>query len=74
MQATSSFKITVCGIEELIEHCGAGVSHVVLILDPAWPVSPALGAYGEHDRLELRFDDVIDRVLARCLRARSAPH
>jgi predicted protein tyrosine phosphatase len=62
MQATASFKITVCGIEELTEHCEARVSHVVSILDPAWPVPPALGAYGEHDRLELRFDDVIEPV------------
>ncbi len=62
MQATASFKITVCGIEELTEHCEARVSRVVSILDPAWPVPPALGAYGEHDRLELRFDDVIEPV------------
>jgi predicted protein tyrosine phosphatase len=62
MQATASFEITVCGIEELTEHCKARVSHVVSILDPAWPVPPALGAYGEHDRLELRFDDVIEPV------------
>jgi predicted protein tyrosine phosphatase len=62
MQVTASFEITVCGIEELTEHCKARVSHVVSILDPAWPVPPALGAYGEHDRLELRFDDVIEPV------------
>jgi predicted protein tyrosine phosphatase len=62
MQVTASFKITVCGIEELTEHCKARVSHVVSILDPAWPVPPALGVYGEHDRLELRFDDVIEPV------------
>jgi hypothetical protein len=30
---------------------------LVSILDPDWPVPPTLGAYGEHDRLELRFDD-----------------
>ena len=62
MQATASFMITVCGIEELTEHCEARVSHVVSILDPAWPVPPALGAYGEHECLELRFDDVIEPV------------
>lgn len=65
MQATASFEITVCGIEELKEHCEARISHVVSILDPAWPVPPALGAYGEHDRLELRFDDVIEPVPGR---------
>jgi predicted protein tyrosine phosphatase len=60
MQATASFKITVCGIDELTEHCEARVSHVVSILDPTWPIPPALGAYGEHKHLELRFDDVIE--------------
>jgi predicted protein tyrosine phosphatase len=62
MQATASFKITVCGIEELTEYCERRVSHVVSILDPAWPVPPALGAYGANERLELRFDDVIEPV------------
>jgi len=60
MQATASLKITVCGIEELTEHCDARVSHVVSILDPAWPVPSALDTYLEHERLELRFDDVIE--------------
>jgi predicted protein tyrosine phosphatase len=62
MQATASFKITVCGIEELTEHCEARVSHVVSILDPAWPVPFALDTYREHECLELRFDDIIEPV------------
>ena len=53
------FDITVCGIEELEDHCSVGVSHVLSILDPGWPVPPAFGAFGEHERLELRFHDVI---------------
>ena len=53
------FGITVCGIEELEGHCETGASHVLSILDPATPVPEAFGAYGEHDRLELRFDDII---------------
>jgi predicted protein tyrosine phosphatase len=54
------FEITVCGIEELIGHCETGVSHVLSILDPDWPVPPAFGTFGEHERLELRFNDVIE--------------
>jgi predicted protein tyrosine phosphatase len=54
------FRITVCGIEELGGHCAAGVSHVLSILDPEWPVPEAFGGYGEHARLELRFHDVIE--------------
>jgi len=37
------FGITICGIEELTEHCVADVSHVLSILDPAWPVPEAFG-------------------------------
>jgi predicted protein tyrosine phosphatase len=54
------FRISVCGIEELASHCEVGVSHVLSILDPDWPVPEAFGAFGEHARLELRFHDVID--------------
>jgi predicted protein tyrosine phosphatase len=54
------FRITVCGIEELVGHCTAGASHVLSILDPAFPVPEAFGSFGEHERLELRFDDIID--------------
>ncbi len=56
------FAITVCGIEELPEHCAVGVSHVLSILDPGWPVPPAFGEFGEHERLELRFHDIIADV------------
>ena len=56
------FGITVCGIEELAGHCETGASHVLSILDPAAPVPEAFGTYGEHDRLELRFDDIIEET------------
>lgn len=54
------FDITVCGIEELGGYCQVGVSHVLSILDPGHPPLPAFGAFGEHERLELRFHDIID--------------
>jgi predicted protein tyrosine phosphatase len=54
------FRITVCGIEELANHCEIGISHVLSILDPDWPVPEAFGTFGEHAKLELRFHDVID--------------
>ena len=56
------FGISICGLEELAGHCEAGVSHVLSILDPAWPVPEAFGRFGEHARLELRFHDVIEEV------------
>jgi predicted protein tyrosine phosphatase len=58
------FSITICGIEELADHCNAKVSHTLSILDPEWPVPEAFGAFGEHTKLELRFHDVIDEYNA----------
>ena len=60
METHFPFGLTVCGIEELTGHAEAGVSHVLSILDPEWPVPEAFGAFGEHAKLELRFHDVIE--------------
>ncbi len=54
------FRMTICGLDELPGHCAVGVSHVLSILDPQWPVPDAFGTYGEHERLELRFNDIIE--------------
>ena len=54
------FNVTVCGIPELPTFRGAGVTHVLSILDPGYPEPSAFGQYGEHERLELHFDDVVD--------------
>jgi predicted protein tyrosine phosphatase len=54
------FGITVCGIEELEGHRDTAATHVLSILDPDYPVPEAFGQYGEHERLELRFHDIID--------------
>jgi predicted protein tyrosine phosphatase len=61
-QQLVEFDLTVCGIEELPGYSEAGVSHVLSILDPEREELTAFGAYGEHERLELRFHDVIDPV------------
>lgn len=60
----SPFKITICGIDELIDHSAARVTHVLSILDPGTPEPAAFGSYGEHARLELRFHDVIEEHVA----------
>jgi len=56
------FRTTICGIDELADHCAVGVTQVLSILDPAAPMPPAFGSFGEHDRVELRFDDVIEEL------------
>ena len=61
--ATSTFapfRLTICGIPELGEHCAAGVTHVLSILDPDWADPPAFAAFPPHHRLALRFYDVIE--------------
>src|SRR4051794_31444304 len=62
METIAPFRITVCGIEELTYHRETGASHVLSILDPAWPVPEVFGEFGEHEKLELRFHDVIEDV------------
>ena len=57
---TTPFRLTICGIDELADHCQAKVSHVLSILDPMTPEPDAFGRYGEHARLELRFHDIIE--------------
>jgi predicted protein tyrosine phosphatase len=52
--------LTICGIEELDAHGDKGVSHVLSILDPDWPVPAALGAFDPHLRTTLRFHDEIE--------------
>src|SRR5579859_4167722 len=56
------FQITVCGIAELPNHGTVGVTHVLSILDPGFPDPDAFGAFGEHERLELRFHDIVDEL------------
>jgi predicted protein tyrosine phosphatase len=54
------FRVTICGIPELDEHCAAGVTHVLSILDPEWPDPPAFAEFAPHRRLSLRFHDIIE--------------
>jgi predicted protein tyrosine phosphatase len=54
------FRITVCGVAELERHSAVGVTHVLSILDPGFPDPDAFGAFGEHERLDLRFHDITE--------------
>jgi len=54
------FRVTICGIPELDEHCAAGVTHVLSILDPEWPDPSAFTDFPPHRRLALRFHDIIE--------------
>ncbi len=57
-----AFRVTICGIPELGEHCAAGVTHVISILDPEFLDPPAFARFAPHRRLSLRFHDIIEPV------------
>lgn len=56
----ASFRLTICGIPELDEHCAAGVTHILSILDPDLADPPEFDHFPPHNRLALRFYDVIE--------------
>ena len=65
------FPLTICGIPELDAHCAAGVTHVLSILDPEFDDPPAFGAFSPHQRLALRFNDIIEPEPGRLAPARA---
>ena len=54
------FRLTICGIPELDQHCAAGVTHVLSILAPDMPDPETFAAFAPHHRLTLRFHDIIE--------------
>ena len=54
------FQLTICGIDELSDHCAGDVTHVLSILDPGWPEPEPLSSFDINRRLRLRFHDVIE--------------
>lgn len=54
------YRITICGLAELCQHSGAGITHVLTILDPGWPDPRDFHTYAPHSRTIWRFHDVID--------------
>jgi predicted protein tyrosine phosphatase len=52
-------RLTVCGLDELVGHGSAGVTHVLSILDPDTPEPATFTRYEPHHRLTLRFHDII---------------
>jgi len=65
------YRLTICGIPELGEHCAAGVTHVLSILDPEWPDPPDFAEFAPHRRLALRFNDIIEPTFGRVMPSRT---
>jgi predicted protein tyrosine phosphatase len=60
MTSMSQSRLTICGLDELDVHSARSVTHVLSILDPAWPEPVAFFAYDPHHRTTLHFHDVIE--------------
>jgi predicted protein tyrosine phosphatase len=60
MTAIFQSRLTICGLDELERHRASSVTHVLSILDPAWPEPEAFFAYDPHHRTTLHFHDVIE--------------
>ncbi|MFV3129197.1 tyrosine phosphatase family protein [Niveispirillum sp. KHB5.9] len=56
------YRLTVCGIQELPSHAAAGVTHLVSILDPTREPLIEFDDYGPHDRIDLRFHDIVEEL------------
>lgn len=59
-ETAAARRLSICGLEELASFKDAAVTHVLSILDPLHPEPTDFQFYGEHKRLTLRFDDIID--------------
>jgi predicted protein tyrosine phosphatase len=55
-----TMRLSICGLHDLHELRSANVSHVVSILDPDVGADELFRPSAMHERLELRFHDVID--------------
>jgi predicted protein tyrosine phosphatase len=53
------FDVTICGIPDLDKFRDAKVTHVLSIIDPQEPEPGSFRFYPSHERLTLRFDDVV---------------
>jgi predicted protein tyrosine phosphatase len=60
MSITPISRLTICGLDELDSHSAASVTHVLSILDPAWPEPEAFSSYDPHHRTTLHFHDVVE--------------
>lgn len=52
-------RLSICGLDEIQALRDHSVTHVLSILDPAWPDPAAFAEWGAHVRRTLRFHDVI---------------
>jgi predicted protein tyrosine phosphatase len=57
----AAFRLAICGVDELPRFRACGFSHIVSIMDPGSAVPEVFGSFRAHERLDLRFHDIIDQ-------------
>jgi predicted protein tyrosine phosphatase len=67
MTSPSISVLTICGIDELPDQQARAVTHVLSLLDPAWPEIDAFQSYGAHHRTTLHFNDIIEPVAGKVM-------
>lgn len=58
--AGTTLDLVICGVDELTRFRRCGCTHVVSIMDPGSDVPTVFGSFNTHERLDLRFHDIID--------------
>lgn len=60
MEDFASFRVSICGVDDLPGLSAAGVTHVLSLLNPGWDEPEPFRAFAPHARLDLRFHDIVD--------------
>lgn len=55
-----AYDLSICGLAEIPDFAGCGVSHALSILDPEWPDPPAFAKFVGCRRDIFHFHDIID--------------
>ena len=56
------FKVSICGLDEIEGFAGAGVTHVISLLDPGWPDPDGWAALGAVEHHRFHMHDIISDV------------
>ena len=66
-EPAAACRLTICGLQELCAFTDASVTDVLSILYTLAPEPADFAAYGPHQRLTLRFDDIIEPMVGMVL-------
>jgi predicted protein tyrosine phosphatase len=58
--ASAAFELVICALDEINTHCTSDITHIISILDPGYERPEALARFAAHERVDLRFHDIID--------------